>query len=54
MLFRSNGWLVYAFHPTGANVGMADGSVRFVQQNMSVQTLGELATRAGGELVSVD
>ena len=51
---NENGWLVYAFHPTGANVAMADGAVRFVQQNMSVQTLGELATRAGGERVSVD
>lgn len=46
------GWLIYGFHPGGANVSMADGSVRFVGENTSVQTLGELATRAGGEVAS--
>jgi prepilin-type N-terminal cleavage/methylation domain-containing protein/prepilin-type processing-associated H-X9-DG protein len=51
---NENGWLVYAFHPSGANVAMADGAVLFLQQNMSLQTLGELATRAGGERVSLD
>lgn len=43
------GWLIYAFHSGGANVAMADGAVRFVGEGTSVQVLGELATRAGGE-----
>ena len=51
---NENGWLVYAFHPTGANVAMADGAVLFVQQGASVQILGELATRAAGERASLD
>jgi len=48
------GWLIYAFHPAGANIVMADGSVAFVANATSVQVLGQLATRAGGESVSVD
>ena len=51
---NESGWLVYAFHAGGANVAMADGSVRFVGENASVQILGQLATRAGGEAVSLD
>jgi prepilin-type processing-associated H-X9-DG protein len=48
------GWLIYAFHPNGANVAMADGAVRFVTEATSVQILGQLATRAGSEAVSLD
>jgi prepilin-type N-terminal cleavage/methylation domain-containing protein/prepilin-type processing-associated H-X9-DG protein len=51
---NENGWLIYAFHTGGANVAMADGSVRFVGEEMSVQILGQLATRAGGEAVALD
>ena len=47
------GWLVYGFHTGGANVVMADGGVQFVAEDASAQILGQLATRAGGE-VSVD
>ena len=43
------GWLIYAFHAGGANIAMADGSVQFVSEDTSVQILGQLATRAGGE-----
>jgi prepilin-type N-terminal cleavage/methylation domain-containing protein/prepilin-type processing-associated H-X9-DG protein len=43
---------VYAFHPGGANVAMADGSVRFVQQSVSFSTFAALVTRAGGEVVT--
>lgn len=43
------GWLVYAFHPGGAHVVMADTSTRFLEENTSVQLIGELATRSGGE-----
>lgn len=48
------GWLMYAFHAGGANVALADGAVRFVAEDTSVQILGQLATRAGGEAVSLD
>jgi prepilin-type processing-associated H-X9-DG protein len=43
---------VYAFHPGGANVALADGSVRFVQQAVSFSTFASLVTRAGGEVVT--
>jgi len=48
------GWLVYACHAGGASVAFADGAVRFVGEGTSVQVLGQLATRAGGEPVSLD
>ena len=48
------GWLMYGFHSGGANVAMADGSVQGVSENTSVLTLGQLATRAGGEAASLD
>ena len=48
------GWLIYAFHTGGANIAMADGAVKFVGEETSVQVLGQLATRAGGETVSLD
>jgi prepilin-type N-terminal cleavage/methylation domain-containing protein/prepilin-type processing-associated H-X9-DG protein len=51
---NENGWLMYGFHVGGANVAMCDGAVRFLAENTSVRTLGQLATRAGGESVSVD
>lgn len=47
------GWLIYAFHTGGANVAMADGSVQFVSEDTSVQIIGQLATRAGGESASL-
>lgn len=48
------GWLMYAFHAGGANLAMADGAVRFVTEDTSVKILGQLATRAGGEAVSLE
>ncbi|MFO0422665.1 MAG: DUF1559 domain-containing protein [Planctomycetia bacterium] len=47
------GWLIYAFHTGGANIAMADGSVQFVSEETSVEILGQLATRAGGESASL-
>ena len=41
-------------HPGGCNVGMADGSVRFVKSSIAMQTWWALGTRAGGEIVSSD
>jgi prepilin-type processing-associated H-X9-DG protein len=35
----------------GANIAMCDGSVRFVQMNLSVEIWQALATRAGGEVI---
>jgi prepilin-type processing-associated H-X9-DG protein/prepilin-type N-terminal cleavage/methylation domain-containing protein len=43
---------LYSFHPGGANVVFADGSVRFLQAGISLRVLAALITRAGGEIVS--
>ena len=43
-----------SFHPGGANIGFADGSVRFLKQTINVRTYMALSTRAGGEIVSSD
>ena len=51
---NENGWLVYGFHPAGAAIAMVDTSVRFVSTSTEVLILGQLATRAGGEVVSPD
>lgn len=36
-------------HPGGAQVALADGSVRFIEESMALQALAALCTRAGGE-----
>jgi prepilin-type processing-associated H-X9-DG protein len=42
-------------HAGGVNVGMADGSVRFIRDStLSIQTWRALGTRAGGEVLSSD
>jgi prepilin-type N-terminal cleavage/methylation domain-containing protein/prepilin-type processing-associated H-X9-DG protein len=43
---------VYSFHPGGANVGFADGSVRFLRADVGIRVFAGLVTRAGGEVVS--
>jgi prepilin-type N-terminal cleavage/methylation domain-containing protein/prepilin-type processing-associated H-X9-DG protein len=50
---HGQGWLG-AFGPFtgGVNVGMADGSVRFVRSNIPLATWQAMATRAGGEVIS--
>ena len=40
---------VFGFHPGGANVGLGDGSVQFLNEFMSGRTLMSMATRDGGE-----
>ena len=41
-------------HSGGANVVLADGSVRFFRDSISITTWRALATRAGGEVISGD
>ncbi len=41
-------------HTGGANVGLADGSVRYVRESMDLAALRSLVTRAGGEVVTPD
>lgn len=41
-------------HSSGANFALADGSVRLIPYSISATTLQALATRAGGENVSLD
>jgi prepilin-type N-terminal cleavage/methylation domain-containing protein/prepilin-type processing-associated H-X9-DG protein len=48
------GYLFYSMHTGGANVTMADGSVRFLRESTSLRVLGSLATRAGGEVIPSD
>lgn len=38
-------------HPGGVNAGFADGSVRFISENIDPKVLEALATKAGGEAV---
>ena len=41
-------------HPGGVNVGMLDGSVRFIKNTVDAGAYGALGTKAGGEVVSAD
>jgi prepilin-type N-terminal cleavage/methylation domain-containing protein/prepilin-type processing-associated H-X9-DG protein len=43
---------VYSFHPGGANVAFADGSVRFLRADVNVRVFAGLVTRAGGEVIA--
>jgi prepilin-type processing-associated H-X9-DG protein len=45
---------IYSFHTGGANGLFADGSVRFLKDNLSVRIVAGLVTRAGGEIISAD
>jgi len=45
---------LYAFHPGGCNVGMGDGSVRFLRSTVSLQTLMKLCARGDGKPVGID
>jgi prepilin-type processing-associated H-X9-DG protein len=41
-------------HGGGANVVLADGSVHFLRDSISLSTLQALSTRAGGEVIAED
>src|SRR5205823_1152674 len=41
-------------HPTGVNVALADGSVRFIRDTIPQPVMYALSTRAGGEVVPGD
>ncbi len=43
-----------SYHPGGANVLFADGSVHFLKQTMNPVALVSLCTRAGGEVLGAD
>jgi len=43
-----------SYHPGGANVVMADGSVRFLKNSTALQTIWALGSRKGGEVISSD
>jgi len=43
-----------SYHPGGANIAMADGSVKFLKSTTNMRTLWSLGTRAGGETISAD
>ena len=45
---------IYAFHPSGANVVMADGSVHHLPANTDLNIVYSLLTRDRGESVTVD
>src|SRR5262249_35848623 len=47
----SNAKEIYSFHSTGANVVLADGSVRFLRSDIPIAILAALVTRDGGEVV---
>ena len=41
----------YSFHPGGTQFGMADGSVHFLSDSTSVETLSSLSSCNGGEVI---
>jgi prepilin-type N-terminal cleavage/methylation domain-containing protein len=45
---------MYSFHLGGADMLLADGSVRFLRQTVRITTLAALVTRAGGEVLTGD
>jgi prepilin-type processing-associated H-X9-DG protein len=43
-----------SYHPGGVNIGFADGSVRFIKNNVQYQIWWALGTRNGNEAISSD
>lgn len=44
----------FSFHPQGANVALADGSVHFISASVNAETFAALMSKDGGEVVSID
>jgi len=44
---------LYSFHPSGANVAFADGSVRFLSEHTDTKTLSAMATRSANDSVNL-
>lgn len=42
---------LYSWHVGGAHITLADGSARFISENISAYTLAALITRSGGEIL---
>ena len=51
---QTNATGIYGFHPGGANVAFADGSVRFLTDSTSADVLAAMATRAEGDSFNMD
>ncbi|HEX5103524.1 MAG TPA: DUF1559 domain-containing protein [Pirellulaceae bacterium] len=49
---NEHGFLYYSFHDGGANFCFADGSVRFISDQVALSVLAALTTRSGGEALS--
>jgi len=49
---RTTPWYPNSFHTGGVHLGMADGSVRFISDNIYLPTLQALATIQGSEVIS--
>lgn len=45
---------VYSFHNQGANIAFADGSVRFIRQSITIQTMAAIVTANNGETPVLD
>ena len=45
---------VYSFHTYGANVAFADGSARFLKQDISIATMAAIVTAKSGEVFVLD
>ena len=43
----------FSFHPGGANASLADGSVHFIDGNVSAQVFSALMSKNGGEVISI-
>jgi prepilin-type N-terminal cleavage/methylation domain-containing protein/prepilin-type processing-associated H-X9-DG protein len=44
---------VYSFHPGGANVVLADGSVHLLKETINIRNFASLVTYAGGEVATI-
>jgi prepilin-type N-terminal cleavage/methylation domain-containing protein/prepilin-type processing-associated H-X9-DG protein len=53
-LWNPGMWTLSSRHPGGANILLADGSVRFLKDSTSLPTVWSLGSRAQGEVVSAD